>query len=196
MWNFIKALFVNPVGVEQFYSLIESNKVPNKYERSAEKFATKGEVYRLVSDLGNDYEMQQQVLDVISMQFVDTYNESNQMLQGMSQLEGTGKNNKVLATALLGTTEQDKGIIADWFLQHSFSTETDGYMSDEAMEAIKNAKSSEEIKNAVKKYKLQRKPPLQAFIAKVNFLLLYLIKTEKTQRNTSDYFLQCMEKLV
>ena len=187
LWNFIKALFVNPVGVEQFYSLIESNKVPNKYERSAEKFATKGEVYRLVSDLGNDYEMQQQVLDVISMQFVDTYNESNQMLQGMSQLEGTGKNNKVLATALLGTTEQDKGIIADWFLQHSFSTETDGYMSDEAMEAIKNAKSSEEIKNAVKKYKLQRKPPLQAFI-EGELPTTVFNKEEKTQRNTAIIF--------
>ena len=187
LWNFIKALFVNPVGVEQFYSLIESNKVPNKYERSAEKFAAKGEVYRLVSDLGNDYELQQQAIDVISMLFVDTYNESNEMLQGMSQLEGTGKNNKVLAAALLGTTEQDKGIIADWFLQHSFSTETDEYMSDEAIETIKNAKSSEEIKNAVKKYKLQRKPPMQAFFAEELPATVFK-KAEKTQQQTALVF--------
>ena len=187
LWNFIKALFVNPVGVEQFYSLIESNKVPKKYERSAEKFETKGEVYRLVSALGNNYELQQQAIDVISMLFVDTYNQSNEMLQGMSQLEGTGKNNKVLAAALLGTTEQDKGIIADWFLKHSFSTETDEYISDEAIETIKNAKSSEEIKNAVKKYKLQRKPPMQAFFAEELPATVFK-KTEKTQQQTASVF--------
>ena len=65
-------------------------------------------------------------------------------------------------------------------------------MSDEAMEAIKNAKSSEEIKNAVKKYKLQRKPPLQAFIAKENFLLLCLKKTEKTQQRNSQRLFSTM----
>jgi hypothetical protein len=187
LWNFIKALFVNPVGVEQFYSLIESNKVPKKYERSAEKFETKGEVYRLVSDLGNDYELQQQVIDIISMLFVDTYNESNEIVKGVSALEGTGKDNKVLAAALLGTTEDNKGIIADWFLEHSFATETDDYMSNEAMDAIKNAKSSEEIKKAVKKYKLQRKPPLQALFASELPGTVFK-KPEKTQRKTAVIF--------
>ena len=142
LFNFIKALFTNTVEIEQLYSLIESNKIPKKFERSAERFEGK-EAYRLVDAFNQDFEFQQDIVDSVSSVFVKQFRE----------LEDFRINKKLLATELLGTGEDNKGEIARFFLKHSISNPDGTYVSEEALDAFAKATTKQERGAAAKKYK-------------------------------------------
>ena len=142
LFNFIKALFTNTVEIQQFYSLIESNKMPKKFERSAERFEGK-EAYRLVDAFNQDFEFQQDIVDSVSSIFVKQFRE----------LEDFRINKKLLATELLGTDESNKGEIARFFLKHSISNPDGTYVSEEALDAFAKATTKQERGAAAKKYK-------------------------------------------
>jgi len=157
LWNYIKALFVNPVGVEQFFSLIEANKIPKKYERSAERFANTT-AYRLVSSIPN-YEVQKQVVDSISSIFIKKWGEMQDANEEYNFAD------KVLAEQLLGKpSTKRKGDLADFFLQHSMTTAQGEYLSEEALQAFVNAKTKEERGKVASKYSIILGVPLQARI--------------------------------
>jgi len=142
LFNFIKALFTNTVEIQQFYSLIESNKMPKKFERSAERFEGK-EAYRLVDAFNQDFEFQQEVVDSVSSVFIKHFKE----------LEDFRINKKLLVTELLGTGENNKGEIARFFLKHSISNPDGTYVSEEALDAFAKATTKQERGAAAKKYK-------------------------------------------
>ncbi len=72
IWNYIKAIFVNPVGVEQLFSLIESNKVPKKYERTFTPFKNETTAYSLVTtNLTKDPKAYKAVLASLSHHFIN-----------------------------------------------------------------------------------------------------------------------------
>lgn len=157
LWNYIKALFVNPVGVEQFFSLIEANKIPKKYERSAERFANTT-AYRLVSSIPN-YEVQKQVVDSISSIFIKKWGEMQDANEEYNFAD------KVLAEELLGKpSTKKKGELADFFLKHSMTTAQGEYLSEEALQAFVNATTKEERGKVAAKYGIILGVPLQARI--------------------------------
>ena len=157
LWNYIKALFVNPIGVEQFFSLIEANKIPKKYERSAERFANTT-AYRLVSSIPN-YEVQKQVVDSISSIFIKKWGEMQDANEEYNFAD------KVLAEELLGKpSTKKKGELADFFLKHSMTTAQGEYLSEEALQAFVNAKTKEERGKVAAKYGIILGVPLQARI--------------------------------
>ena len=150
LFNFIKALFTNTVEIQQFYSLIESNKMPKKFERSAERFEGK-EAYRLVDAFNQDFEFQQDVVSSVSSVFVKQFRE----------LEDFRINKKLLVTELLGTGENNKGEIARFFLKHSISNPDGTYVSEEALDAFAKATTKQERGAVAKKYKFIAGIPVQ-----------------------------------
>ena len=151
LFNFIKALFTNTVEIQQFYSLIESNKMPKKFERSAERFEGK-EAYRLVDAFNQDFEFQQDVVSSVSSVFIKHFNES----------EGLQINKKLVATQLLGTGEDNRGDIATFFLKHSITNPDGTYVSEEALDAFAKATTKQERGAVAKKYKFKAGIPTES----------------------------------
>lgn len=151
LFNFIKALFTNTVEIQQFYSLIESNKMPKKFERSAERFEGK-EAYRLVDAFNQDFEFQQDVVSSVSSVFIKHFNE----------LEGLQINKKLVAAQLLGTGEDNRGDIATFFLKHSITNPDGTYVSEEALDAFAKATTKQERGAVAKKYKFKAGIPTES----------------------------------
>ena len=143
IFNFIKSIFIDPVSIDQIYSLIESNKFPKKYQRNTQKFQNTT-AYRLVDGMKKDAELQKQTIDSISTVFI---NQLQQIRKDSPELD-----DKVAIADLLGRSEENKGVIAEFFLLHSITMPDGTYVSEEALAEFVKAKTKPERGVIAKKY--------------------------------------------
>jgi len=110
LYNFIKALFINPVGMKQLYSLIESNRLPKKYLRNTEKFAGKATAYAYNEDIV-DSGFHKEIERTLTTQFLSAYNE---LTEGNPRTLTKEETNKILGD------KTRKGQVAEFFLKNAF----------------------------------------------------------------------------
>ena len=156
LFNYIKALFRHPVEVDQLFSLIESNRIPRKFERQAESFSSKDPAYHLVkrSSLSKHYVNFKDLTDIIVSEYVDIADELMAITDKKEQSEyllkyiGNGK---------------DKGIIADNFLRRAIS-DREGYgMSNSQLSTVKKYVDSQQfdsLRSFMEEEDLFFKPPI------------------------------------
>ena len=164
LYNYIKILVSGKhVGIEQIYSLIESNKIPAKFERNTETLQPKpGEmVTRLVSAMDANVETQNMVVDSISTIFKNEFDKRKAV--DSRKPKKMRLPDETIARLLLGQTKENRGEIAEFFLKRALSQVSDGqlvYASDEAFNAFVKAKTPAEKGLVVKKYGLKRAIPM------------------------------------
>jgi len=146
--NFIRSVFGNPASIEQIYDMIESNKLgkvdPELFERNKEQFQNQ-DAYRLVSAFADNFDLQTQVRSSITTVFID-------QLQQIQKDNVFGFADKVLVQELLGESEENRGEIAEFFLRHSVKMKDGEYISEEAFDALRKAKTPAERGKAVADY--------------------------------------------
>ena len=109
LYNFIKALFIDPVSIRQLYSLIESNNIPKKFLRKADTFKAKATAFAYV-DAVTDRDVHKEIALTLSTRFMEAYNQKRSELgRELSKEE---------FTKILGTLD-NKGVLADAFLRDS-----------------------------------------------------------------------------
>ena len=115
LYNFIKAVFVNPVEMKQLYSLIESNRIPKRYLRNTEKFAGKATAYAYnedVVDVGFHNELQ----NTLTTQFLVSY---------LNLTDGGTRDLTAEETRKLIGDKNNRGQVAEFFLKNSFRNRSD-----------------------------------------------------------------------
>lgn len=152
IWNYIKAIFSNRIAVDQFFSLIESNRVPAKLERSAERFANTT-AYRVVDTaLTADMKLYKSALDTMSSLVIQKI---NQEILDKEDLE-YGEDLQLL-NSLLGKNSEDRGYVAEFFLRHSIRQKNGDVISETAFETYKrfvndhSKLTGQELQDAYKK---------------------------------------------
>lgn len=129
LYNYIKILVSGKhVGIEQIYSLIESNKIPAKFERNTETLQPKpGDsdmVTRAVSGMSADVDTQAMVIDSISTVFKNEFDKRKE-IESRKPRKMRLRDNEI-AAILLGTSKSTRGDIADFFLRHSMAQLVNG----------------------------------------------------------------------
>lgn len=130
LYNFIKALFIDPVSMRQLYSLIESNRLPKSYLRNTQKFTTRASAYAYVEAV-QDRATHKELTLTLSTRFIEAYNaKRSQLGRELTKAE---------FTKILGEKD-NKGTLADAILRDAFSYR-DGRnkLSTEDFAKIKNA---------------------------------------------------------
>ena len=137
IWNYIKAIFSNRIAVDQFFSLIESNRVPAKFERSAERFADTT-AYRIVdTNLTADMRLYKSALDTMSSLTIQKINE---MILENDELK-YGEDLYIL-NSMLGKNSEDRGYIAEYFLRNSIREKNGDAISEELFEMYRQLVNS------------------------------------------------------
>lgn len=148
--NFIRSVFGNPASIEQIYDMIERNKLgkvdPELFERNKEQFQNQN-AYRLVSSFADNFELQTQVRSTITTIFID-------QLQQIQKDNVFGFADSVLVQELLGQSEENRGEIAEFFLRHSVKMKDGEYISEEAFDALRKAKTPAERGKVVADYNI------------------------------------------
>ena len=109
LYNFIKALFIDPVSVRQLYSLIESNNIPKSYLRNTQKFTTKASAFAYVPLVGNR-DTHKDITLSLSTRFIEAFNAKRaQVGRDLTQAE---------YAQLLGSKD-NKGSVAEALLRDS-----------------------------------------------------------------------------
>ena len=148
--NFIRSVFGNPASIEQIYDMIERNKLgkvdPELFERNKEQFQNQ-DAYRLVSSFADNFELQTQVRSSITTVFID-------QLQQIQKENVFGFADRVLVQELLGQNEENRGEIAEFFLRHSVKMKDGEYISEEAFDALRKAKTPAERGKVVADYNI------------------------------------------
>lgn len=195
--NFLKSLFVDPVSIEQLYSLIESNRLSKPksevLERNNEKWA-EDSAYRLVDAggrLGTSHELQSQVKDAISALVKKKADEFEATLTTPNK----SKKQKIVADILLGTDENNKGSIANFFLKHAMSvvTETEEgttytYLSDEQIREFESLKTQPERGKFAEDNNIRLTVPTDSAIEAGIFPDTFFGKDRKEYNNRADIF--------
>tara|TARA_R100001224_G_scaffold28150_1_gene15286 strand:- start:6168 stop:17684 length:11517 start_codon:yes stop_codon:yes gene_type:complete len=109
LYNFIKALFIDPVSIRQLYSLIESNNIPKSYLRNTQKFTTKASAFAYVPLVGNR-DTHKDITLSLSTRFIEAFNAKRaQVGRDLTQAE---------YAQLLGSKD-NKGSVAEALLRDS-----------------------------------------------------------------------------
>jgi hypothetical protein len=129
LYNYIKILISGKhIGIEQIYSLIESNKIPAKFERNTETLQPKpGDsdmVTRAVSGMDADVDTQAMVIDSVSTVFKNEFDKRKE-IESRKPKKMRLRDNEI-AAILLGTSENTRGDIAEFFLRHSIAQVDNG----------------------------------------------------------------------
>ena len=141
LYNWIKTLVSNQVGIEQLYSLIESNKIPAKFERNTQQLESLSPAFRIVDSGIQDVAFQKQIIDTISTVFKNEFNRRLEEDKGKPKNLRTSQRD--LAQRLLGASELSKGSVAEYFLKHSMAlnvNESYEYLPDDAFQALLQTK--------------------------------------------------------
>ena len=151
LYNFIKALFIDPVSMRQLYSLIESNRLPKSYLRNTQKFTTRASAYAYVEAV-QDRATHKELALTLSTRFVEAYNAK----RGQLGRELT----KAEFTKILGEKD-NKGTLADAILRDAFSYR-DGRnkLSTEDFAKIKNATQEGTLPQALSELGVIPMPPV------------------------------------
>ena len=110
LYNFIKALFINPVGMRQLYSLIESNRIPKNYLRNKQTFGVDATAFAYNEDI-HDAEFHKELQNTMTSIFLQGYN---------NVTEGTYRDLTPQETRKLIGDKDNKGVVAEFFLKNSF----------------------------------------------------------------------------
>ena len=143
LYNLIRAMFTNPVGMRQFYSLIEANNIPKSYARTAQTLAPPaGGVNRLNERYRGHQELHNDLRETIALQFEKQYHDQLAQIQAEY-----GEISPSTVGELIGN-ENDKGIVASWFLRASMS-ESDGSPLDvDTFEYVKSLIDAGQLQEA------------------------------------------------
>ena len=150
LWNYIKSIFSNSIGVNQLFSLIEANNLPAKFERNFDRFK-EDTAFRIVdSPFAKDPVRKQEVISTISNQFIKNY---------MELVDDESTSNEEVSYSvlqMLGTSSQNKGVLANYFLRHAFKDKNNNKISDNDFNVLKSIIDkvqtlSGEEKNAARK---------------------------------------------
>ena len=110
LYNFIKALFINPVGMRQLYSLIESNRIPKNYLRNKQTFGVDATAFAYNEDI-HDADFHKELQNTMTSIFLQGYNHVT---------EGTYRDLTPQETRKLIGDKDNKGVVAEFFLKNSF----------------------------------------------------------------------------
>lgn len=116
LWNYIKAIFSNGVGLRQLYSLIEGNNIPKKYSRTSQIFD--GRAYRIVDGFENNIAVYKDLIEVGATQAIYEFNKRIERIR--NSIEGNPREEKELVSTVLGDKETDaRGVVAQFFFENS-----------------------------------------------------------------------------
>ena len=147
LYSFIKSLFVNPVGMKQLYSMIESNRLPKKYLRNTEKFGVAATAFAYNEDIV-DGEFHKEIKETITTIFMQAYTERTQ---------NTNEDLSVEEYRRLIGHKDDKGQVANFFLDNAFKySDGHGKLSIADRSVLRNLiRDNQDIGDALVKFKAE-----------------------------------------
>ena len=142
---YIKAIATDRVGVRQAFRLLEGNKIPKSFTRSAAAFSP-GRSYML-KEYTQTPKLHKEKVDLI------IYNTLALLETGNFTIE-----------ELLGNPENEESLLRDWFLRHAISKEDGSTVSAEEFEEFKSVYDSSEnsapVVEIMKNLGIRVSPPL------------------------------------
>ena len=124
LWNLIKAMVGRPLGVNQAFSLLESNSIPTKFFREATNLRPSEQAFRMVDAFKYDLNLYKEIIDTVST-------------KAIISIDTLLDKNGVIPDNLFGIQGKTDSQLADYYLRHSFSTEDRSLISEEQFQGIK-----------------------------------------------------------
>lgn len=145
LYNMIRAMFTNPVGMRQLYSLIEANNVPKSYARTAKTLAPPaGGVNRLNEKYRGHAELHQDLRETIALQFEKEYNDQLQVILENAEY---GEVSPRAVGEIIGNAD-DNGSVASWFLRASMAESDGSQLDDDTFDYIKSLIDGGQVQEA------------------------------------------------
>jgi hypothetical protein len=143
LYNMIRAMLTNPVGMRQLYSLIEANNVPKSYARTAKTLAPPvGGVNRFNERYASHKELHRDLRETIALQFEKDYHDR------LSEIKGEyGEVSPATVGDIIGN-KNDKGSVASWFLRASMSNANGSQLDNDTFEYIRSLIDAGQLQEA------------------------------------------------
>ena len=113
-----------PLGVNQAFSLLESNSIPTKFFREATNLRPSEQAFRMVDAFKYDLNLYKEIIDTVST-------------KAIISIDTLLDKNGVIPDNLFGIQGKTDSQLADYYLRHSFSTEDRSLISEEQFQGIK-----------------------------------------------------------
>lgn len=109
---YIKALAGAPMTVNAAFSMIESNRIPKKYTRTAQSFAPGDAAFRM-RQFASDVELGKELRDLVIWKVLNA-------ADGVSGVDRSNLISDLLGSPQTNNAKGGESLIRNWFLQHAF----------------------------------------------------------------------------